>query len=78
MPVVHSRFHDAKLESILIEKSIDLLTGDKGVAPSFLFLSGAFFDVKSFAYSGLRAWKGAVKPSESNGGRRPILEATFA
>ncbi|MBY8989206.1 MAG: hypothetical protein KGD58_00500 [Candidatus Lokiarchaeota archaeon] len=78
MPKVHSKFHDAKLESILIEKSMDLLTGDKGDAPSFLFLSGAFFDVKSFAYSGLRAWKGAVKPSDSNGGRRPVLEATFA
>ncbi|MFX1324254.1 MAG: hypothetical protein ACFE8N_04810 [Promethearchaeota archaeon] len=78
MPKVHSKFHDAKLENILINKSMDLLTGDKEDAPSFLFLSGAFFDVKSFAYSGLRAWKGAVKPSESNGGRRPILEATFA
>ncbi|MFW9867710.1 MAG: hypothetical protein ACFFEN_16570 [Candidatus Thorarchaeota archaeon] len=78
MPIIHSKFHDAKLESILINKSLDLLTGDKGEAPSFLFLSGAFFDVKSFAYSGLRAWKGAVKPSESNGGRRPVLEATFA
>jgi len=78
MPKVHSKFHDAKLESILIDKSMDLLTGDKGDAPSFLFLSGAFFDVKSFAYSGLRAWKGAVKPSDSNGGRRPVLEATFA
>ncbi|MFX1328368.1 MAG: hypothetical protein ACFE91_09585 [Promethearchaeota archaeon] len=78
MPIVHSKFHDEKLESVLIEKSIDFLTGEKGDPPSFLFLSGAFFDVKSFAYSGLRAWKGAVKPSESNGGRRPVLEATFA
>lgn len=78
MPKVHSKFHDAKLESVLINKSIELITGEKGEAPSFLFLSGAFFDVKSFAYSGLRAWKGAVKPSESNGGRRPVLEATFA
>ena len=78
MPIIHSKFHDAKLERVMINKSMDLLTGDKGGAPSFLFLSGAFFDVKSFAYSGLRAWKGAVKPSESNGGRRPVLEATFA
>jgi hypothetical protein len=78
MPIIHSKFHDAKLESAMINKSMDLLTGDKGDAPSFFFLSGAFFDVKSFAYSGLRAWKGAVKPSESNGGRRPVLEATFA
>jgi hypothetical protein len=78
MPKVHSKFHDAKLESVLINISMNLLTGDKGDAPSFLFLSGAFFDVKSFAYSGLRAWKGAVKPTASNGGRRPVLEATFA
>ena len=78
MPKVHSKFHDPKLESVLIEKSLEFLTGDKGEPPSFLFLSGAFFDVKSFAYSGLRAWKGTVKPSEANGGRRPVLEATFA
>jgi hypothetical protein len=78
MPVVHSKFHNSKLENALINKSLDLLTDEQGEAPSFLFLSGAFFDVKSFAYSGLRAWKGAVKPSESNGGRRPVLEATFA
>ncbi len=78
MPKIHSKFHDAKLESVLINKSLEFLTGEKTGAPSFLFLSGAFFDVKSFAYSGLRAWKGAVKPSESNGGRRPVLEATFA
>ncbi|MFX1379238.1 MAG: hypothetical protein ACFFA4_09085 [Promethearchaeota archaeon] len=78
MPVIHSKFHDEKLESILIERALEFLSGEKGEAPSFLFLSGAFFDVKSFAYSGLRAWKGAVKPSETNGGRRPVLEATFA
>ncbi|MHA2007514.1 MAG: hypothetical protein ACXABO_07085 [Promethearchaeota archaeon] len=78
MPIVHSKFHDVKLENSLISKSFDLLTGEKGDTPSFLFLSGAFFDVKSFAYSGLRAWKGAAKPSDSNGGRRPVLEATFA
>jgi hypothetical protein len=78
MPVIHSKFHDEKLESVLIKKSLEFLTSESGDAPSFLFLSGAFFDVKSFAYSGLRAWKGAVKPSEANGGRRPVLEATFA
>ena len=78
MPKIHSKFHDAKLESVLIEKASEFITGEKGEPPSFLFLSGAFFDVKSFAYSGLRAWKGAVKPSASNSGRRPVLEATFA
>lgn len=78
MPKLHSKFHDAELEGILLKKSIELLKDNKGDAPSFLFLSGAFFDVKSFAYSGLRAWKGAVKPTDSNGGRRPVLEATFA
>jgi hypothetical protein len=78
MPVIHSKFHDEKLESVLISKASDFMTGEKDEPPSFLFLSGAFFDVKSFAYSGLRAWKGAAKPSESDGGRRPVLEATFA
>ena len=78
MPIIHSKFHDEKLESVLIKKSLDFLSGEKTDAPSFLFLSGAFFDVKSFAYSGLRGWKGTVKPSEADGGRRPVLEATFA
>ncbi|MFX0188491.1 MAG: hypothetical protein ACFE8A_12245 [Candidatus Hodarchaeota archaeon] len=32
--------------------------------------------IKGFAYSALRAWRGAVKPSDSR--RRPLLEATFA
>ncbi len=46
MPRVHSKFHDEKLESVLIEKALDFLSGEKVDAPSFLFLSGAFFDVK--------------------------------
>ncbi|GAH05385.1 unnamed protein product, partial [marine sediment metagenome] len=46
MPKIHSKFHDEKLESVLITKSLGFLTGEKAEAPSFLFLSGAFFDVK--------------------------------
>ena len=49
-----------------------------GEVPSFIFLSGSFFDIKGFVYTGLRAWKGAVKPSTKDEGRRPLLEATFA
>jgi hypothetical protein len=77
MPKVHSKFSDEKLEDTLINKAMEFLSvGDKE-PPSFIFLSGQFFDVKGFAYSALRAWKGAVKPSES-AGRQPLLEATFA
>ena len=78
MPIIHSKFNDKKLEDTLINKSRTLFTEKKGVAPSFIFLSGSFFDVKGFVYTGLRAWKGAVKPSNSDVGRRPLLEATFA
>jgi hypothetical protein len=78
MPIVHSKFNDKALEDTLINKSRELLTREEGFVPSFIFLSGSFFDVKGFAYTGLRAWKGAVKPSESDEGRRPLLEATFA
>ena len=75
MPKLHSKFNDKDLEDILVSKSIELLTVE-GETPNFIFLSGGFFDVKGFAYSALRAWRGAAKPSES--GRRPLLEATFA
>ena len=78
MPVIHSKFNDNKLEDILINKSRDLLTKEQVDVPSFIFLSGSFFDIKGFVYTALRAWKGAVKPSDSDEGRRPLLEATFA
>jgi hypothetical protein len=77
MPIIHSKFNDQYLEDALIDKSRDLLTKEQGVVPSFIFLSGSFFDIKGFAYTGIRAWKGAVKPSTDEG-RRPLLEATFA
>jgi hypothetical protein len=78
MPVVHSKYNDKDLEEVLINKSRDFLIKEKGFIPSFIFLSGSFFDIKGFVYTGLRAWKGAVKPSDSDEGRRPLLEATFA
>ena len=76
MPKVHSKFNDQQLQDTLIDKATDYLSSAKREAPAFIFLSGQFFDVKGFAYSALRAWKGAAKPSDS--GRRPLLEATFA
>ena len=79
MPVVHSKFNNKELQDALSDKSRDLLTKEQGVATSFIFLSGSFFDIKGFAYTGLRAWKGAVKPSSTDDEkRRPLLEATFA
>ena len=79
MPVVHSKFNDKELQDYLSDKSRYLLTKEQGVASSFIFLSGSFFDIKGFAYTGLRAWKGAVKPSSTDDEkRRPLLEATFA
>lgn len=77
MPKLHSKFQDVDLENALIEKAVKFLSIGGEEPPSFIFLSGQFFDVKGFAYSALRAWKGAVKPTEK-GGRQPLLEATFA
>lgn len=78
MPKVHSKYRDIKLEGALISKAIQLLSpGGKAGSPSFIFLCGNFFDVKGYVYSALRAWKGAIKPTEK-GGRQPLLEATFA
>ena len=76
MPKIHSKFNDQNLQDALIKKATDFLSTPKGVTPSFMFLSGQFFDVKGFAYSALRAWKGAAKPTDSS--RRLLLEATFA
>ncbi len=79
MPKVHSKFNTPELEEILISKANSFLTDKERVTPSFIFLSGGFFDVQGFAYSALRGWKGAVKPSTSDSsGRRPLIEATFA
>jgi hypothetical protein len=78
MPVIHSKYNDKALEDVLINKSRDFLMKEQGFIPSFIFLSGSFFDIKGFVYTGLRAWRGAVKPSDSDEGRRPLLEATFA
>ena len=76
MPKVHSKFNDHQLQDALISKATQFLSSPKRQTPSFIFLSGQFFDIKGFAYSALRAWRGVVKPSDS--GRRPLLEATFA
>ena len=76
MPKIHSKFNDQKLHEALMNKATAFLSTPKGDTPSFIFLSGQFFDVKGFAYSALRAWKGAAKPTDS--GRSPTLEATFA
>ncbi|TFF95427.1 MAG: hypothetical protein EU544_02810 [Promethearchaeota archaeon] len=77
MPKVHSTYNEKDLEDALINKATELLTTEEKEAPNYIFLTGNFFDVKGFSYSALRAWRGAVKPSEDSG-RRPLLEATFA
>ncbi|TXT65742.1 MAG: hypothetical protein BAJALOKI3v1_70044 [Promethearchaeota archaeon] len=78
MPKIHSEYNVDDLENALTEKASEILTDEEGESPSFIFLSGGFFDVQGFAYSALRAWKGAAKPSAKDSGRRPLLEATFA
>ncbi len=77
MPKIHSKFNTPELEEVLTNKAVDLLTVKGKAPPSFIFLTGNFFDIKGFVYTGLRAWKGAVKPGDSSS-RQPTLEATFA
>jgi len=76
MPKIHSKFNTPELEENLIAKVNTFLIDKEKMTPSFILLSGGFFDVQGFAYSALRGWKGAAKPSD--GSRRPLIEATFA
>ena len=78
IPKIHSKYNNEDLENALTDKATQLLSTEEKNAPAYIFITGGFFDVKGFAYSGLRAWRGAVKPSEDDGSRRPLLEATFA
>ena len=74
-PIVHSTFNDAAVEAALINKAKEFFsTKDRDV--NFILLSGQFFDTRGWAYSALRSWRGAKKPSETN--KKSTLEATFA
>ncbi|MHA1821260.1 MAG: hypothetical protein ACTSVC_12355 [Promethearchaeota archaeon] len=75
MPKPHSSFNDDEIENELINKARELLGNASGL--SFMMLSGNFFETKGFAYSAIRDWKGAIKPSSSSK-KKPILDATFA
>jgi len=77
MPKIHSKFNTPELEEELTSKATELLTVKGKTPPSFIFLTGNFFDIKGFVYTGLRSWKGAVRPGDSSS-RSPKLEATFA
>ncbi|MFX0188490.1 MAG: hypothetical protein ACFE8A_12240 [Candidatus Hodarchaeota archaeon] len=46
MPKIHSKFNDHQLQEALIAKASQFLSSAKREAPSFIFLSGQFFDVK--------------------------------
>jgi len=76
MPKLHAKFNDAEVEQALLEKSRELL-GKETQDLSFILLSGNFFDTRGYAYSAIRDWRGATKPSESTR-KKPMLDATFA
>jgi hypothetical protein len=81
MPKPHSSYNDPAVENALLEKARELLgkkvTAD-GEELNFMILSGNFFESKGYAYSAIRDWKGAAKPSALGAKRKPILDATFA
>ncbi|UYP47753.1 hypothetical protein NEF87_004038 [Candidatus Lokiarchaeum ossiferum] len=74
-PKIHSRFNDEKVETALMNKAKELLGTDEQDL-NFILLSGQFYDTRGWAYSALRSWRGAIKPSSSK--KKPLLDATFA
>ena len=74
-PIIHSKFNDDIIESALVSKAKELLSS-KDHDVNFILLSGQFFDTRGWAYSALRSWRGAHKPSLSS--KKATLEATFA
>jgi hypothetical protein len=74
-PKIHAKFNDEEVESALLSKAKELL-GIEGQDLNFILLSGQFFDTRGWAYSALRSWRGAIKPSSSK--KKPQLDATFA
>lgn len=77
MPKPHSTYNDKDVEEALSKKAREVLGTDiQGL--QFMMLSGNLFEARSFAYSAVREWKGATKPSSKKSGRKPLLDATFA
>ncbi|MHA1729516.1 MAG: hypothetical protein ACTSWY_12390 [Promethearchaeota archaeon] len=76
MPKPHSTFVDEQVDEALREKAREIL-GKDSAELQFMILSGNFFESKGFAYSAIRDWRGATKPS-ANSRKRPLLDATFA
>lgn len=74
-PKIHSRFNNEKVERALILKVRELLGREQDI--NFILLSGQFFDIRGWAYTALRDWRGAIKPSSSTS-KKPQLDATFA
>ncbi len=77
MPKPHSTFNDEAIEEALLEKARELLATQHTENLQFMIMSGNFFESRGYAYSAIRDWKGAAKPSEK-ARRKPILDATFA
>jgi hypothetical protein len=75
-PKIHAKYNDAEVEKALLLKAKALL-GTNEQEVSFILLSGQFFDTRGWAYTALRSWRGAIKPS-SKGRKKPMLDATFA
>jgi hypothetical protein len=74
-PKIHSTFNNDEIETALVNKAKEIIDADNEDI-NFIFLSGNFFDARGWAYSAMRSWRGAIKPSSSK--KRPILDATFA
>lgn len=76
MPVVHSTYNDEAVEKAFLDKARDILSPGS-TSLNFMLLTGNYFQEKGYAYSAIRAWRGAAKPSEKSR-RKPLLDATFA
>lgn len=76
MPKPHSTFNDDAVEAALLQKARELIAPDDPNL-SFMMLSGNFYETRGYAYSAIRDWKGAIKPSMSQK-KKPVTDATFA
>ncbi|HMF33636.1 MAG TPA: hypothetical protein VKK79_19590 [Candidatus Lokiarchaeia archaeon] len=75
MPQIHSTFHNEAVETAFLNKAREIIAPDADL--NFILLSGNYFSEKGYAYSAIRAWRGAMRPG-SDSKRKPLLDATFA
>ncbi|GAB4320794.1 MAG: hypothetical protein Kow0069_24860 [Promethearchaeota archaeon] len=76
MPKVHSTYNDPEVERAFLSQARKVISEGSSDL-NFMLLTGNYFQEKGYAYSAIRAWRGASKPSQKSR-RKPLMDATFA